>query len=194
MNIEYEATFQNIDKDEVRQKLKQVGAELLRPEFMQTRSTFNPPSGYDLKGGWLRVRNEGDKITLSLKVVDGDKIENQKEICLKVDDFEEAVKLLKAIGCAEKAFQETKRELWLLDGVEVTIDEWPFLEPFVEVEGASEEEVKSASIKLGFEYQDAVFCSVDSQYSKKYDLSEDIINNETPKILFDMENPFVSNK
>jgi len=37
MQIEYEATFSDIDKDEIRGRLKSVGAELVKPEFMQKR-------------------------------------------------------------------------------------------------------------------------------------------------------------
>ncbi len=148
------------------------------------------PKGYEINGGWARVRDEGDNITMSLKIVDGCKIENQKEVCLQINDFKEGKKLLNLLGCKEKAFQESKRELWKLDGVEVTIDEWPFLEPFVEVEGRSEKEVKSVSEKIGFDYKDAMFCAVGTLYSKKYNLSEDTINNKTPKILFGSENQF----
>lgn len=191
MKIEYEATFIDIDKESVRSKLKDIGAILVRPEFLQKRVTFNLPTGVDLKGGWLRVRDEGDKITLSLKAVHGEGIESQKEILLTVDDFDEAAELLSTLGCKQKSYQETRRELWKIGNVEITIDKWPFLEPFVEVEGASEEEVKSVSEKIGFNYNDALFCAVGTLYSKKYDLEEDIINNKTPKIVFDMENPFL---
>lgn len=191
MKIEYEATYTKIDKNDIRQKLEQVGAKLTRPEFLQKRVTFNLPKGHEIPGGWVRVRDEADKITLSLKVVDGTNIENQKEIVLKVNDFEDARTLLMTLGCREKAYQENKRELWLLDDVEVTIDEWPFLEPFVEVEGKSEEAVKVISEKIGFNYADALFCAVGTLYSKKYNLDEDLINNQTPKIVFDMENPFL---
>jgi adenylate cyclase, class 2 len=191
MDIEYEATFQDVNKNDVRDRLKMAGAKLTRPEFLQKRATFFMPEGHEIEGGWLRVRDEGDKITLSLKVVNGDKIEDQKEIFLKVGDFGEAKKLLKTLGCIEKAFQESKRELWILDEVEVTIDEWPFLEPFVEVEGLSEDGVKKVSKKLGFSYEEAMFCSVDTLYSKKYNISQNIINNKTLKIIFSMENPFI---
>lgn len=191
MKVEYEATFPNVNKDTVRIKLQEAGAMFVRPEFLQKRVVFHLPAGHEIKGGWVRVRDEGDKITLSLKVVDGTNIENQKEINLKVNDFEEARNLLITLGCQEKAYQENKRELWLLDDVEITIDEWPFLEPFVEVEGKSEEAVKIISEKIGFNYADALFCAVGTLYSKKYNLDEDIINNETPKIVFNMENPFV---
>ena len=191
MKIEYEATFLNIDKQEMRERLRKIKGKLIRPEFLQKRIVFNLPKGNEIKGGWVRVRDEGDKITMSLKVVHGIGIESQKEICLKIDNFKEAEEFLTILGCEKKAYQENKRELWKIDGIEVTIDEWPFLEPFVEIEGDSEESVKHIAEKLGFDYQKALFCSIDTLYSNKYNLSEDIINNQTPKIVFNMENPFI---
>ena len=194
MKIEYEATFINIDKDECRKKLNEAGAQLIKPEFLQKRIVFNLPSGHEIKGGWLRVRDEDNKITMSLKIVDGEKIENQKEICLKVDDFGEAADFLIKIGCRKKAYQENKRELWILDGVEITIDEWPFLEPFIEIEGVSEEIVKNVVKKLGFDYSKAMFCSTDTIYSKKYNMPEDVFNNHISEVTFDVENPFLKYK
>ncbi len=191
MDIEYEATFENVDKDDVRSRLKAAGATLARPEFLQKRVVFNLPKGHEIPGGWLRVRNEGDKTTMSLKVVSGDRIEDQKEICLKVNDFDAAVQFLTLVGADRKAYQETRRELWSLDGVDVTIDEWPFLEPFVEVEGKSEAEVRTAAEKIGFDYAAALFCSVDTLYARKYGFEEDVFNNHSSLVVFDMDNPFV---
>jgi len=190
MDIEYEATFWPINKDEIRGKLKAIGATLVKPEFLQKRKVFNMPEGHKIKGGWLRIRDESDKITMSLKVVDGDHIENQKEICLEIDNFDGAVELLKTVGCEEKAYQETLREKWSLDEVEVTIDTWPFLEPFVEVEGKSEIDVKAVSEKLGFDWNNALFCSIDVLYSKKYGLDTKVFTDLAPLIVFEMENPF----
>jgi adenylate cyclase class 2 len=190
MKIEYEATFPNINKDEVKKRLKEANARLIRPEFLQKRIVFNLPSGHEIEGGWIRVRDEGDKITMSLKIVNGEKIEDQREICLKVDNIKEAESFLTSIGCQKKAYQENKREIWRLNDVEITIDEWPFLEPFVEIEGKSEEAVKLISKKLGFDYSKAVFCSTDMLYSRKYGIPLDVINNQTPEIVFGGENPF----
>jgi len=194
MEIEYEATFINIDKNEYRIKLEKAGAKLIKPEFLQKRVVFNLPEGHEIEGGWLRVRDEGDRITMSLKIVNGNRIEDQKEICLKIDDFHKGVEFLSKTGCEKKAYQETKRELWILDGAEITIDEWPFLEPFMEIEGKSEETVKAAAEKIGLDYSKAVFCSVDTIYSKKYKVPEDVLNNHILELTFDMENPFLKYK
>jgi adenylate cyclase class 2 len=190
MNTEYEIKFANINIAALRKQLKKSGAKLIRPEFYQKRVAFNLPKK-SVKKGYLRVRDEADKITMSLKFVNGNKIEDQKEIQLIVDNFENAVEFLKFIGCNPKAYQETKRELWTLDGVEITIDEWPYLEPFVEIESTSEEAVKKVAIKLGFKYNEAVIGAVDVLYNKKYGTPLDIINNKTPEITFSTPNPFL---
>ncbi|MDD2766283.1 MAG: CYTH domain-containing protein [Candidatus Moranbacteria bacterium] len=191
MNIEYEATFPDIEKEEMRLILEKSGATLIRPEFLQKRVVFALPTGHEITGGWARVRNEGNKITMSLKIVDGDKIENQREICLTVDSFEQAELFLTTIGCRKKSYQETKRELWMMGDTEITIDEWPFLRPFLEIEGKSEEVVKQVTEKLGLDYREALFGAVDIIYIHQYPhLTFDRIN-KTPRIVFEGENPFL---
>jgi adenylate cyclase class IV len=116
MAIEYETAFLNINKDKIRARLPDLGAILAYPETLQKRSNFNPPQNQD-KDSWLRVRDEGrDVITMSYKTVPDktDIISQQKEICLRVDSFEEAKTFLTSLGCKEKSYQETKRELWHL--------------------------------------------------------------------------------
>lgn len=191
MDIEYEATFLDINKDEMRARLKTAGAILVKPDFLQKRVVFDLPKGHEAPNTWLRVRDEQDKITMSLKIVDGGKIENQKELCLEINDFTSGIEFLQSIGCQQKAFQESRRELWKLDQVEVTIDEWPYLEPFVEVEGHSEAAVKDVSAKLGFDYSQALFCSADILYNRKYGTSFEKINHHMPMITFDGPNPFI---
>lgn len=193
LNIEYEATFCDIDVEKIREKIRKLNGFLIRSKFDQRRTVFNLPKGHEIEGGWLRVRDEADKITLTLKIMESNgSIEGQKEIELVVDSYAEAVKLLKTIGAEEKSVQETKREIWELDGVQLMIDWWPFLNPVIEIEGANEKEVRAVAEKLGFDWKDAIFNSIDYVYSKKYNISIDRINNQTPKIIFEMENPFVT--
>lgn len=193
MKTEFEATFENIDKNKMRDILSKIGAKMVKKEFLQRRCVFHLPKGNEIKGGWLRVRDEQDKVTLSLKIVDDTtKIQGQKELELKVDDFNNACELLESIGCTKKAYQENYREKWILGDVEITLDEWPYLEPYIEIEGNSEDSVKEIVKKLGFIYENAIFGSVDGMYAKKYNIPNSRINDDTPEILFNMEkNPFI---
>ncbi|MBP6943247.1 MAG: hypothetical protein KBB55_04375, partial [Candidatus Buchananbacteria bacterium] len=71
-----------------------------------------------------------------------------------------------------KAYQETKREKWLLGDVEVTIDTWPWVPTFVELEGPTEEEVKAAAQKLGLDWNQVMHGSVETIYQMHYDFTE----------------------
>lgn len=194
MKIEYEATFQNIDKNETREKLKNIGAVLVRPEFLQKRIILDLPVGKQARGSFVRVRDEGDKVTLTLKVIDGTGIADQKETQTTVSDFDETVALMTGIGCIPLSYEETKRELWNYDGAEITIDEWPFLGQIVEVEGKSEEQVKTISEKLGFIWKDAYFGAIGMLYVNKYGLGPMDVAKKTgklAKLMFGGDNIFI---
>ncbi len=119
-------------------------------------------------------------------------MEEQKEIETRVEDYDAIVELLVTIGCSLRSVQETRREKWALDNVEVTIDSWPFLEPLVELEGDNEEDLKSAAVKLEFDYQKAIFGTVNHIYQKKYGKRiEDLPPHLSQHIKFNSENPFL---
>ena len=191
MQIEFEATFIDLDVGEAREKLKKLGATLIKPERLMRRVNF-----YTLNDeyGWLRVRDEGDKITLSYKRflgynknVKDQTMNDQQELCLKIDNFDAGVEFLKSLGLKQKSYQETKREEWRYKNLEITIDTWPGLEPYVEIEGKNEDEVKAAATALGFDYLAAIFGPITLLYEKKLGISAEEINNQTPEITF--ENP-----
>ena len=71
------------EKDEIRKRLEKARAQLMKPEFLQKRVVFNLPGKLGL-GSWLRVRDEKDRITMSFKLITGNKIESQKEQNLKI--------------------------------------------------------------------------------------------------------------
>ena len=165
------------------------------PERLMRRVAFNLPPSEAITNpaqAWGRVRDEGDRITMSIKSVTGLNIEDQKEAQVVVEDFEDGRAFMKSFGSVEKSYQESKRELWKLDDVEIMIDEWPFLEPFVEVEGKSEEAVRIVSEKLGFEWSKAHFGNVGSFYVERYGISEDQIYNQTPRLVFGDPLPFAN--
>jgi len=191
MKIEFEATFIEVSFDQFRKRLANSGAKLVKDEFLQTRVIINPPLAVKNKNSWLRLRDEADRITLTYKVITGYKIEDQKEVCLEVDDFAKTLELLQLLGCEVKAYQESKREMWLLDGVEICLDQWPYLPPFVEIEGQSEAAVKAVAEKVGFDYTTALFGNVGNLYQKKYGIEPDLIHEKISRLTFTDPNPFI---
>lgn len=187
MQTEIEAKFIDVDKDEIIKKIKDSGGVLVREEYIQKKYNFHLPGDKRSINSWLRVRDEGDKITLSLKMILGGEITDQKETTLTIDNFDQAVSLLEDIGCERKALQESKRELWRIDDADITIDTWPALNTFVEIEAPSEESVKKVSAQLGFDFSTAIFGGVGKLYKMKYGKYLDEIEKEYGDITFSNE-------
>lgn len=178
MQIEIEAKFLNVNKEAFRKILKKVGATLVHEERLMRRKNFDyPDSRLEKIGGWIRVRDEGNKVTFSYKQLINRNIDGTKEISLVVEDFEKITNLLLAIGLDNKSYQETKRERWDLDGVEVTIDTWPWIPTFVELEGISEQKLKGTAQKLGLNWQQAIHGSVENAYQTYYNVSEEDVDS-----------------
>ena len=173
MQTEIEAKFLNVDVVTIRQSLAAQGATRVHEERLMRRKNFDyPDSRLEHVGGWIRVRDEGDKTTLAYKQLVDRTIEGTKEISLVVEDFETISNLLLAIGLVNKSYQETKREKWLLDDVEVTIDTWPWIKTFVELEGPSETALQNVALKLGFDWSKASHGSVETAYQAEYNVTE----------------------
>lgn len=167
MQTEIEAKFIQIDHDAIRQQLKSLGGVCNQPMRLMRRIVF-VNEALTSRYGWLRVRDEGDKTTLSYKQRDNLDIHGTKEIETAVEDFEAAVQIIRQTGDWSESYQESKRETWRLGEVEVVLDEWPWLDPLIEIEGPSAELVEAVAIKLGFDMKDAVYGSVMSAYRRQY--------------------------
>jgi adenylate cyclase class 2 len=178
METEIEAKFINIDKEKLCQKLIEKGAILEHPEILMRRKVYDyPDKRLNKIGGWVRVRDEGDKITLTYKQTNEKTLQGTKEISIIVNDFEKTCEFLEAIGMVEKSYQETKRERWKYKGVEITIDTWPWIPTFIELEGSNEEIVKEVAKDLELDWEKAIYGSVEAIYKIYYDVSEEEINS-----------------
>lgn len=178
MQTEIEAKWLNIDLESMREQLRNNGAELIAKERLIARIAYDyPDKRLEKINGWVRVRNEGDKITLSYKQLNDRTLHGTKEITVVVDDFEATCSFLESVGMKSKSFQETKRESWKLGDTEVELDTWPWIPSFVEIEAKSEKELKIVAEKLGLDYSDALHGSVEPVYQTLYDVTEEEINN-----------------
>ncbi len=152
MKTEIEVKLLGVDKYKIIEKLKrELGATCLG-EFAQKRYVYDVAEGD--KSRWIRLRQKGDAVTLTYKQIDDDSIVGTKEIEVEVDDFETTHQFLEAIGHTAKSYQENVRTSFKLDGVDIEVDEWPRIEPYVEIEGASEVAVYETVEKLGFKRED----------------------------------------
>src|SRR3989338_11599511 len=145
MKNEIEAVFLSIDKDSMRAKLKGAAFQLRTLEYLMRRKTFDFSRVAPGRNKWGRVRQESDKVTMTVKEIRGFGINDTYEIELVVNNFETATAFFEACDIPAKAFQENMREVWVRDGVEATIDTWPGLNPFVEIEGTNEKVVREIS-------------------------------------------------
>ncbi len=167
MKNEIEAKFVNINIDDIRSRLTELGAILIQPMRDMQRVTIDTPE-LKKKDAFVRIRNEGDKTTITYKQFNSLSIDGVKEVEITVDDFDTAVTLFKEAGLAYGSLQESRRETWKLDEVEIVIDEWPWLNPYIEIEAPSEDLVILTSEKLGFSWDDAIFGDVMAAYRVQY--------------------------
>jgi len=129
------------------------------------------------------VRNEGNKVTLSYKQLNNREFDGTHEVNVTVNSFGTACDFLESIGLQSRSYQETRRESWKLGDVEIELDEWPWVRPFIELEGPGEQSVKDAADKLGLDWADALHGSVEVVYLAEYDVTEQEVD-EWPEITF----------
>ncbi len=168
MKTEIEVKFVAVDVEDVRRRLVDAGAECEQPMRLMRRVAIDSEFMRTGKNAFIRIRDEGNKVTMTYKQFDDLSLHGAKEIEVEVSDFEATVALLEQAGLPAHTYQETRRETWRLDGAEVMIDEWPWLEPYIEIEAESEEVVRRVADLLGFNWEDGVYGDVMAAYRVQY--------------------------
>ncbi|MDD2840151.1 MAG: CYTH domain-containing protein [Rickettsiales bacterium] len=185
MAKEIEAKFFIYNKESIRKNLSNIGLKLIEEEHLMKRKCFHCENHKD--GTWIRVRDEGKKITMTYKSISGKGINDIEEVEIEVSSFESACELITKTNYFEVSYQETMREIWRNKEVEVVIDTWPFLQNYIEIEAKTEEIVKKYAKLLGFDFEnEAYFGGVAVLYEKQYSIPMEIINN-IPLFVFDDE-------
>lgn len=147
MPIEHEAKILDIAPDATERLILDKGGQKLGDRFMR-RYVYDITPGDQSK--WIRLRDTGDEITLTVKQITSDAIDGTHEIEVGVDDFAATNALLGVMGFTAKSYQETKRTSFILDGAQVEIDTWPQIPPYLEIEAGSKDEVVRVAGLLGY--------------------------------------------
>ncbi len=162
-DIEHEAKITNIDPVVVRHRLKKIGATKVG-DYHFRRYVFDTiPASPDR---WVRLRSDGKSTTLTVKEINSNTIDGTNEWEVAVSDLATTLKILEKIGIKPRGYQENKREEYQLDGVQVAIDSWPKLEPYVEIEATNSAEVIATASRLGYSEQTLVAENTTELYSK----------------------------
>ena len=170
MHTEYEVRILEIDVDNIKKKLEEVGATF-EWDRVQKRYVYDFIPKVDSK--WIRLRTNGIKTTLTIKDLVTSKIDGTRELEIEVDDFLNTNKILEELGYTPRNYQENRRIQYKLDGVEIDIDSWPIIPTYLEIEGSSEEEVYKIVEKLGYKLEDTTTRDVEGIYNDYgYDVLE----------------------
>lgn len=134
MSREIEVKLLGIKVDEIRSFLKTNNATF-DATYNFKRVVFdtlpvNP-------NAWIRLRSDGNETTLTYKHIHSDAIDGTEEIEISVDAFDNTKDLLEKAGLTSRNYQENRREQYFMNDCQITIDTWPQLAPYVEIEAAS---------------------------------------------------------
>jgi adenylate cyclase class 2 len=164
MNTEYEGKLLGVDPASFRADLQKAGARLVLHERLMRRYVydFDPPE----PNAWVRLRDEGSRVQLTIKEIQDDGIAGTKELEIVVSDFETTHAMLQRLGYVERSYQENRRESWSLDDVAIEIDQWPGLAPYVEIEASSEDSVVQTAKKLGHDRTDLCSSNTKQLYAE----------------------------
>ena len=173
MNSEIEVRLLNIDKDEIINKLNSLNAKFIG-SWDQVRYCydFNPK----LQNKWIRLRTNGIKNTLTIKEIKDSSESGTKELEIEVSSLEDTDKILEELGYKKRSIQENHRIQYILNDVEIDIDDWPKLNTFVEFESKSLDKIKNLFELLNLDYSKAITDNIQDIYLNE-GYSEKDLNN-----------------
>lgn len=153
MSIEKEAKILNINTGKVRHTLRRLGATHIG-SYNFRRYVFDTIPAK--KSSWLRLRTNGEIATLAFKKIVDKSIDGTHEWEVEVSDFDTTLAILQGAGLLSKGYQENKREEYEIEGAYISIDTWPLLNPYIEIEAKSSTHVVELAGRMGFSGHDLV--------------------------------------
>ncbi|MFA6908456.1 MAG: class IV adenylate cyclase [Patescibacteria group bacterium] len=171
---EIELKILDINVDEIRKKLLSLGAKE-KPETLIIDESFDFPDGrIDTDHALFRLRQYPDRTEICYK--GGRSLERgflaHDEYETTVGDAEIVRKILNALGLISTRYREKYRTTFVLDDVEIVIDTYPDISPFLEIEG-EEEHIRRILEKLGYTMDQTVNMTAVGVF-KRYGVNADM--------------------
>ena len=166
---EIEIRILNVDKKKFIEDIIALGAKK-QSEYLQKRYVydFNPVNPKK----WIRIRTNGVKNTITIKeIINNQVIDGTNELEVEVSDFNKANFILKELGYVPRNYQENHRIVYNLNEVEISIDTWPKIPTYVELEAKSEELIKKLLSIIEYNEKDLTTLDVASIYMNVYGIN-----------------------
>lgn len=178
-----------VDEKKIRQSLLKIEATIIQSNILMKRWTFTSRNQPEQ---WVRVRDEGGRITLTLKQFNGNNdINSVQEVEIEVSDFNGAYQIFSHLNFDYKRYVENYRETWFIDNCYVMIDHYPGLDLFIEIEGPSEMAVRALCKKLKISINNAMYGPTALLYRKKYNISREEFD-QIEELTFDTIDKYLS--
>lgn len=151
--LEIEVKFYLSNKKSFEDRLQQIGAQLAHARVFEVNYRFDTPDlQLSREHRVLRLRrDENSIITYKGPSFLQDGATAREEIEFQVSDFDAARQLLEALGFKESVRYEKWRTTYLLDGLEITLDEMPFGN-FTEIEGGDSSKIQHTAARLALDW------------------------------------------
>ncbi len=153
---EIELKFLNIDVDEIKRKLKEIGAELKYDTHVESISfTADGFSGSDSSQKYLRVRKVDGEVEMTYKDPEIDShLSEREEINISTSDFGEAVRLLEKLGFSGEKLFKKHRIHYELGDIHFELDTLQNIPTYLEIETQNQADMKTACDLLGLDMGD----------------------------------------
>jgi adenylate cyclase, class 2 len=144
---ELEAKLLGVDVDAVVARLRDLGARA-GDRRLQRRYVYDVLPTDPNK--WIRLRTNGSTTTLAVKTITSSAIDGVREVESTVEDFDSTAAVLAEMGLRPRGYQENWRTDFVLPAAAVSLDEWPGIPPYLEIEADTAARVISTAAELGF--------------------------------------------
>jgi len=118
---------------------------------------------------WIRLRETDDLTTIATKNILEKKANEIRQPVLEteidVPSILQANELLEQLGFAYRNYQEKRRFSFLVNDVEVDIDFWPLIPPYMEIED-TDEKINEIIDLLNLKSYEIVSCNTEEVYNK----------------------------
>lgn len=156
---EVEVKILNIDRKQVEEKLRSLGAEKEFDGEIHALFFDFPDKSITDSQGMLRLRKAGDRTQLTFKGVISStetKIRDEREV--EVSDFDTAKEILESMGLSVWLEMKKHRTTYSLPDAHFELDkhhdQYEFVPEFLEIEAAGPDTVYKYAQLLGFEEED----------------------------------------